>query len=86
MNLIIFIKVELYTYYFMMLDFACIIRDEVGNTTSEILHLPAVEDDPQRRRPDISKAIEELGWEPRVPLQKGLQTSIKYFKYVNNIF
>lgn len=37
-------------------------------------------DDPERRRPDISKAKEILGWEPKVPLEEGLQKTIEYFK------
>ena len=37
------------------------------------------EDDPKRRRPDISKAAELLNWEPKVELQAGLEKTIKYF-------
>jgi len=36
--------------------------------------------DPQRRRPDISRAIEELNWEPRIDLEEGLRKTIPYFK------
>ena len=36
---------------------------------SSIEHLPPVEDDPQRRRPDISLAKRVLNWEPTVPLK-----------------
>ncbi len=39
-------------------------------------------DDPRRRCPDISKAQEYLGWKPGVPLEKGLQETIAYFKGV----
>ena len=35
------------------------------------MNLPPTEDDPQRRRPDISKAKAGFGWEPRMPLDKG---------------
>ena len=47
---------------------------------STIEYLPAVEDDPQRRRPDISVAKSVLGWEPRVELLQGLSKTIQYFR------
>jgi len=59
--------------------FASLIRDMVGSG-SEIVHKPEVEDDPQRRRPDISTAKKELGWQPKVPLEKGLAKTIEYFR------
>lgn len=46
-------------------DFAAIIRDLVG-AKSEIRQTTAVEDDPQRRRPDITRAMRYLHWEPKV--------------------
>lgn len=42
-------------------------------STSKVVYLPAVTDDPQRRKPDISRAKDRLGWEPRIPVDKGLQ-------------
>merc|ERR1719312_877530 len=59
--------------------FASLIRDMVGSG-SEIVHKPEVEDDPQRRRPDISTAKKQLGWQPKVPLEKGLAKTIEYFR------
>jgi len=47
--------------------------------TSEIVELAAVEDDPQRRKPDISRAKKYLNWEPKVPLAEGLKKTIVYF-------
>ena len=41
-----------------------------------------IADDPQRRRPDITRAREILGWEPRVPLETGLRETIAYFRSV----
>ncbi|XP_018353840.1 PREDICTED: UDP-glucuronic acid decarboxylase 1 [Trachymyrmex septentrionalis] len=58
--------------------FARIIKSLVG-ATSEIVELAAVEDDPQRRRPDISRAKKYLNWEPKVPLAEGLKKTIVYF-------
>lgn len=49
------------------------------DTGSEIVHHPLPVDDPQRRRPDISRARTLLGWEPRVPLSAGLLQTIEYF-------
>ncbi len=43
---------------------------------------PLPTDDPKQRRPDISRARAELGWEPRVPLEEGLAHTIAYFRYV----
>ncbi|CAL7943226.1 unnamed protein product [Xylocopa violacea] len=59
-------------------EFALIIKDLVG-TKSKIVELAAVEDDPQRRRPDITRAKKYLDWEPKVPLAEGLKKTILYF-------
>ena len=40
---------------------------------------PLPEDDPVRRQPDITKARKILGWEPKVPLEEGLKSTIAYF-------
>ena len=47
---------------------------------SEIVQKPAVEDDPQRRRPDITTAGNVLGWSPEVAIEKGLEKTIEYFR------
>ncbi|HEY0312014.1 MAG TPA: UDP-glucuronic acid decarboxylase family protein [Allosphingosinicella sp.] len=47
---------------------------------SRIVHRPLPVDDPRRRRPDISRAGERLGgWEPKVPLQQGLEATAAWF-------
>lgn len=61
-------------------EFAVIIRDLVGGKTSNIETMPAVEDDPQRRKPDIARAKKYLNWEPRIPLKIGLEKTIEYFR------
>ena len=56
---------------------------EVLNVTgskSEIVHLPLPQDDPTRRRPDITKACTLLGWQPTIQLREGLEKSLAYFK------
>lgn len=56
-----------------------LIRDLVG-ARSAIDFLPAVEDDPQRRCPDITVAREQLGWEPRMPYRDGLARTVQWFR------
>jgi UDP-glucuronate decarboxylase len=51
-------------------------------TASEIVYRPLPKDDPQRRRPDIARAKELLGWEPKIPLAEGLQQTADYFASV----
>lgn len=54
---------------------------QLTNSASEIKFTENMpEDDPQRRRPDITKAREILGWEPQVELEEGLNISIQYLK------
>lgn len=60
-------------------EFAKIINKLVGEK-SKILQIAAVEDDPQRRKPDITRARKYLNWEPRIPLQLGLGKTIRYFQ------
>tara|TARA_Y100000816_G_C25906537_1_gene472825 strand:- start:142 stop:798 length:657 start_codon:yes stop_codon:yes gene_type:complete len=46
---------------------------------SKIIYKPLPEDDPKNRRPDISLAMRELSWEPKIELDNGLERTIKYF-------
>jgi dTDP-glucose 4,6-dehydratase len=52
----------------------------VTGAKSEILFMPLPQDDPTRRRPDITKARALLGWEPKISLRQGLEKSLDYFK------
>ena len=47
---------------------------------AEIVLEPLPSDDPRQRKPDITKAWELLGWEPKVPLSEGLDQTIAYFR------
>jgi UDP-glucuronate decarboxylase len=47
---------------------------------SRIVHRPRPQDDPQQRRPDISKANDVLGWAPQTPLADGLVRTVEYFE------
>lgn len=53
---------------------------ELVGSGSKLAHEPLPQDDPTRRRPDISKAQKLLGWEPRVPARDGLKQTIEYFR------
>lgn len=46
----------------------------------EIEHSNSVEDDPQRRKPDITRAKKFINWEPKISLKKGLELTIEYFR------
>ena len=48
-------------------------------STSRIVTLPLPVDDPRRRKPDITRAIELLQWAPTVDLAHGLQATIDWF-------
>jgi len=48
---------------------------------SLVEHRPLPSDDPVRRKPDISRARELLGWEPTVPLDEGLERTVAYFRH-----
>lgn len=62
-----------------VLEFAKKVLELTGSKSS-IIFRPLPQDDPQVRQPDISKAKEVLGWEPRVPLDEGLSRTIQYFR------
>lgn len=53
---------------------------EITGSSSRIIYEPLPVDDPVRRRPDITLAKKELGWEPKVPLAQGLEKTIAYFE------
>jgi UDP-glucuronate decarboxylase len=63
---------------FTMLELAESIIGLTGSTSS-IVHHPLPTDDPIRRKPDIALAEKHLGWQPKVPLEAGLQQTIAYF-------
>ncbi len=52
---------------------------EVTGSNSKIRYEPLPQDDPKQRRPDISKARQLLGWEPKIDLPAGLKMSLDYF-------
>ena len=52
---------------------------EISGSQSGIVQGPLPEDDPKERRPDITRARETLGWEPRVPAEEGLKLTFEWF-------
>jgi dTDP-glucose 4,6-dehydratase len=63
---------------FTILECAQAVLDVTGSK-SELRFEPLPQDDPTRRRPDITKARSLLDWEPRVSLQEGLKKSLEFF-------
>ncbi len=65
-----------------ILDFAkevqAIVRELIGKEIP-IVHKPLPADDPKQRRPDITRAKELLGWEPKVERAEGLRKTIRFF-------
>ncbi|MBR3627805.1 MAG: SDR family oxidoreductase [Elusimicrobia bacterium] len=53
---------------------------KLTNSKSKIIYKSLPEDDPKKRRPDISKAKKILKWQPRIDLKQGLLETIEYFK------
>jgi UDP-glucuronate decarboxylase len=64
---------------FSVMELAEQVRALVG-TGSQIDYRPLPSDDPVRRRPDIGRARQLLGWEPVTPLDDGLKRTVEYFR------
>lgn len=50
------------------------------NSSSKIVYKDLPQDDPEQRKPDISLAKKEFGWQPEIPLEDGLKKTIRYFE------
>jgi dTDP-glucose 4,6-dehydratase len=59
-------------------EIACLVAELMGSDAG-LTGLPAVEDDPQRRCPDVTRAIERLDWRPVMELEEGLKQTIDWF-------
>jgi len=53
---------------------------EVTASASRVRFEPLPQDDPKQRRPDITKAKQLLGWEPKIDVRTGLEMSLEYFR------
>jgi dTDP-glucose 4,6-dehydratase len=68
-------------YEMTIKEFAEIVNEVTGNKAGVIFKpLDRVLDDPQRRRPDISRAYDVLSWKPEVDLREGLEQTVAYFR------
>jgi UDP-glucuronate decarboxylase len=64
---------------YSVLEIAEIVLDMTG-ASRPLVHQELPQDDPKQRRPDITRAKERLGWEPKVSLREGLALTIAYFR------
>jgi len=64
---------------FTIAQLADLVIEQTG-TIAGIEYFPLPQDDPIRRKPDITRAKEILGWEPKIPLVDGLARTIEYFR------
>jgi dTDP-glucose 4,6-dehydratase len=64
---------------FTMAELAELVLRLTGSDAG-VVYRPLPEDDPRQRQPDITKARQDLGWEPVVPLEEGLRRTIAWFR------
>ena len=62
-----------------LLDFAQEVLELTGSK-SKIVYEALPQDDPKQRQPNITKAREILGWEPKIDRHEGLKRTLEYFK------
>ena len=53
---------------------------KLTGTTQKVIYKPLPQDDPKQRQPDITKAKQILGWEPKISRAEGLKITYEYFK------
>ena len=63
-----------------VLEMARMVARAAGRADSDVEFLPRPQDDPQRRRPDITRAFDELGWKPQVSLDEGIRRTLPWFR------
>ncbi|MEZ5050321.1 MAG: GDP-mannose 4,6-dehydratase [Saprospiraceae bacterium] len=68
-----------------ILEFADEILKLVNNPKAHIVYKPLPIDDPKQRKPDITRANEILGWQPKVNRHEGLKKTYEYFKEVVSV-
>lgn len=63
-----------------IMQFARVVKELCGKPDAKIVKRPLPQDDPIKRRPDISKAKKILKWEPKISLKAGLKYTIEYYR------
>jgi UDP-glucuronate decarboxylase len=63
---------------FTMIELAEIVLEMTGSK-SKLVYMDLPEDDPKQRRPDITRALTQLGWQPKIDLRAGITRTITYF-------
>ena len=58
---------------------------KLTNSNSKIVHQNLPEDDPKKRRPEISLAKDLISWYPKIDLESGLLKTINYFRKINEV-
>lgn len=66
---------------FTMIELARMVIEMTGSK-SKIIHKELPQDDPKKRKPDISLAKKELKWEPKIKIRTGLEKTIEYFSKI----
>ena len=69
---------------FTMLELAEKVIALTGSN-SKLVHEELPADDPRQRKPDISRARTQLGWEPRIPLDEGLRKTVAFFQEIAEV-
>ena len=70
---------------FTVKEFAEITLELIPESKSKIIYQELPQDDPCKRKPDISLAKEKIKWEPVVQLREGLQKTIDYFRMIKEL-
>lgn len=65
---------------FTIMQLAKRVLSKIPESKSKLVYLPLPGDDPSIRRPDISLAVKNLGWAPKIKLNEGLDLTIDYFR------
>jgi dTDP-glucose 4,6-dehydratase len=63
-----------------LIEFAAVVKRVAGQGGKVVSTQPLPENDPKQRKPDITRARELLGWEPRVPLEEGLKQTLSWWR------
>ncbi len=61
-------------------EFSQLVIELCGTPQTKVIHKPLPTDDPIRRKPDITKVRQILGWEPRISLKEGLRQTIEWYR------